>query len=167
MPITRIWRNKNQQEISTMLHIRTHSVLGNQFPEFSVWKDTTIQSKSHSCLLTADGNFDGMKNCIFSALSSTRKRGDEVLFRKHAITSKRRLYPLTYIFGICPKTGSGQPIFSWHYISSWGDNIAVYPKTNLLTSPRKIPRSASWSILYQEGEYILWEWYDISENDDQ
>ncbi len=110
MPVTRIWRGKNQQEISTMLHIRTHSVLGNQFPEFSVWKDTTIQSKSHSCLPTADGNFNRMKNCIFSALSSTRKRGDEVLFRKHAMTSKRRLYPLTCVLNL-PETGSGQPIF--------------------------------------------------------
>ena len=148
-----------------MLHFCTHFVLGYQIRNFQTEKTPTVQFKSHSCLPTADGNFNGMKNYIFSALSSTRKRGDEVLFRKHAMTSKRRLYPLTCVLNL-PETGSGQPIFSWHYISSW-DNIAVYPKTSLLTSPRKIPRSASWSILYQEGEFILWEWYEISENDDQ
>ena len=65
---------------------------------------------SHSCHLTADGIFNGMEDCIFSALSSTRKRGDEVLFRKHAMTSKRRLYPLTCVLNL-PETGSGRPIF--------------------------------------------------------
>ena len=83
-----------------MLHFRTHSVLGNQYPEFQSEKTQTVQFKSHSCLPTADGNFNRMKNCIFSALSSTRKKGDEVLFRKHAMTSKRRLYPLTCVLNL-------------------------------------------------------------------
>ena len=110
MPITRIWRNKNQQEISTMLHFRTHSVLGNQYPEFQSEKTQTVHFKSHSCLPTADGNFNGMKNCIFSALSSTRKRGDEVLFRKHAMTSKEGCIRWR-VFWNLPENRIGQPIF--------------------------------------------------------
>jgi len=70
------------------------------FRNFQSEKTQTVQFKSHSCLPTADGNFNRMKNCIFSALSSTRKRGDEVLFRKHAMTSKRRLYPLTCVLNL-------------------------------------------------------------------
>jgi len=112
---------------------RTHSVLGNQYPEFSVWIDKKLQSKSHSCHTTADGIFNGMKDCIFSALSSTRKRGDEVLFRKHAMTSKEGCIRWR-VFWICPKPDLGDLSSVTLYIS-W-DNIAVYPKTNLLTSPR-------------------------------
>jgi len=115
---------------------RTHSVLGNQYPEFSVWIDKKLQSKSHSCHTTADGIFNGMKDCIFSALSSTRKRGDEVLFRKHAMTSKEGCIRWR-VFWICPKPDLGDLSSVTLYIS-W-DNIGVYPKTTS-SSPRKFPK---------------------------
>ena len=92
-------------------------------------KRQKLQFNSHSCLLTADGNFDGMKNCIFSALSSTRKRGDEVLFRNHAMTSKTRLYPLTCVLEFARKPDLGN-------LSS--RDIIYLPETTKLSTPRQI-----------------------------
>jgi len=110
MPITRIWRNNNQQEISTMLHFRTHSVLGDQYPEFQSEKTQTVQFKSHSCLPTADGNFNGMKNCIFLHFHRQEKGGMRFYFENTPWPVKEGCIRWR-VFWNLPENRIGQPIF--------------------------------------------------------
>lgn len=56
------------------------------------------------------------------------------------------------VFWNLPENRIGQPIFRDIIYISW-DNIAVYPKTTSY-KPTQIPKSASGTIVYQEGELI-------------
>jgi len=164
MPVTRIWRGKNQQEISTMLHFVRTQFSEINIRKFQSEKTTNFNSKVTAALQQLTEFSTEGKIAFFLHFHRQEKGGMRFYFENTPWPVKKAV-SVDVCFGICPKPDLGDLSSVTLYIS-W-DNIAVYPKTNLLTSPRKIPRSASWSIIYQEGEYIQWEWYDISENDDQ
>ena len=138
MPITRIWRNKNQQEISTMLHIRTHSVLGNQYPEFSIWTDKkkNFNSKVTAALQQLTEFSTEWKIAFFLHFHRQEKGGMRFYFENTPWPVKKAV-SVDVCFGICPKTGLGNLSSVTLYIS-W-DNIGVYPKTTS-SSPRKFPK---------------------------
>ena len=135
-----------------MLHFRTHSVLGNQYPEFQSEKTQTVQFKSHSCLPTADGNFNGMKNCIFLHFHRQEKGGMRFYFENTPWPVKEGCIRWR-VFWICPKIGSGQPIF--RDIIYLLRQHSCLPQDNFF-KPHKFPKVPL--VLYQEGELISWHW---------
>ena len=130
--------NKNQQEISTMLHFRTHSVLGNQFPEFSVWKDKKpFNLKVTAAFQQLTEISTEWKIAFFLHFHRQEKGGMRFYFENTPWPVKEGCIRWR-VFWICPKTGSGQPIF--RDIIYLLRQHSCLPQDNFLQAHAKFPK---------------------------